>query len=92
MLESSRKHDPRGICQLWGPIPFVEGWDNGSSPNLPNIAISRDEPLAHDEVQDLGEEALGVLGSVCHKHLQHQEALGTSQREAHTANLDRAQV
>lgn len=59
----------------------MKGRDNCSSPDLPDVAISRDEPLTHDKVQDLRQEALGVFGCICHQHLQHHADLSISQDE-----------
>jgi len=57
-------------------VPPVQRRHDRAPALAPDLAVGRDEALAHHEVEDLREEALGVVGRVCDEDLLGQLRVG----------------
>ena len=65
------KHDGHGV-QVGG----VEGGDDCPAPGLPCLEVGRDEALAHDGLQDLGQDALVVIEGIVFQQVARDDGVG----------------
>lgn len=54
----------------------MQGGNYCTPPRLPHGPVCRDEPLAHDKVQDLRKDALGVVGCIGDQNVPGYSRLG----------------